>query len=647
MIETPTAAKKGGMMFKKTLSLLAVGYVLYHLFYSLDILPMFGSGALGVTQHLGIHMGGILFFTFLIHPVKASRGKYKPRWYDVACAFLCLVPTISYAIWGEERTLYSLGLSLPFDAIMGWMTLILCVEATRRAVSPIFATLVAIFAIYPLIAQHSPWIFHTTSTSFWREGEFLYLAADGMFGVPVWTSATLLLAFILFAQALLRLGMGEFLIDLAQGMLGHVRGGPAKVGVVASGFFGMISGSAVANAVAIGSFTIPMMKKIGYRPHIAAAIECCAGTGGQYMPPVMGAAIFVLCAWINMAYRDVIIIAAIPALLYYLALFIQVDLEAAKQGLVGLPKDQLPRVGKTFRKGWWFIVPIILFLVLLIVLGWSAAKSCLYSILLTLLLSVLRKSTRPKLQTLQLICEETAETMTMIATACLAAGIIIGCVSLTGIALKLSAGLVAVGGENLILLLVLGASASLILGMGLSSIPCYIFLALLLAPALERIGIPTICAHLFVFYYGVLSFITPPVAMAAYAAAGIANASPIKTGYAAMRFGMAAYIIPFAFCTQPAILLIGTVTEIIWAIFTVTLGISTIAIGFEGYMFARIGWVPRIFGFAGGALIVSHIPTHKVIGFVLIGIFAITQVLAFRESRKVRKIPNLEINLAD
>lgn len=632
-------------MFRKTVALLAVGYVLYHLFYSLDILPMFGSGALGVTQHLGIHLGGILFFTFLIHPLKASRGKYKPRWYDVVCAFLCLVPTISFTIWGEERTLYYSGLSLPFDAIMAWLTVVLCIEATRRAVSPIFAALVVIFTVYPLIAEHSPWIFHTSSTSFWREGEFLYLAADGMFGIPVWTSATLLLAFILFAQALLRLGMGEFLIDIANGMLGHVRGGPAKVAVVASSFFGMISGSAVANAVAIGSFTIPMMKKIGYRPHIAAAIECCAGTGGQYMPPVMGAAIFVLCAWINMAYRDVIVIAAIPAILYYLALFIQVDLEAAKQGLVGLPRDQLPKVGKAFKTGWWFILPIIVFLFLLLVLGWSAAKSCLYSILVTILLSVLRKSTRPTLKTLELICEETVETMTMIATACLAAGIIIGCVSLTGVALKLSAGLVAIGGNNLVLLLVLGATASIILGMGLSSIPCYIFLALLLAPALERIGIPTIAAHLFVFYYGVLSFITPPVAMAAYAAAGIAQASPIKTGYAAMRFGMAAYIIPFAFCTQPGVLLIGTPAQIVLAIATLTLGISTIAIGFEGYMFARIGWVPRILAFAGGALIISHISTHKIIGCVSIGLFAITQALAFYESRRVRKASDVRTDV--
>lgn len=622
-------------MFRKIISVLAVAYTLYHFVFTLDILPMLGSGLLSITQHLGIHLAGVLFFTFLLTRAKKGMRKDKPPWYDILLAFLALVPTIHYAIWGEERMLFYSGLSLPRDAVMAWLTVLLCIEATRRAVSPIFAALVGIFAIYPMTAAYTPWIFHSSSVSFMREGEFLYIASDGMFGVPVWTSATLLLVFILFGQAMIKLGMGEFLINLATSLLGQVRGGPAKVAVISSAFFGMISGSAVANVVATGSFTIPMMKRLGYRPHFAAAVEACASTGGQYMPPVMGAAIFVLCAWISVPYREVIVIAAIPAILYYLAIFIMVDLEAAKTGLVGLPRDQLPSFTKTIERGWWFSIPIAVFLYTLIVLRLSAQKSGLYSIFCALLLSVLRKDTRPSLKALVEVCGETVETMTMIGTACLAAGIMVGCVSLTGFAVTLSSGIVAIAGNNLYLLLLLSAGASMVLGMGLPSIPCYIFLALMVAPALERIGVPTIAAHLFIFYYGVVSFITPPVAMAAYAAAGLAGASPMKTGYSAMRLGIGAYIIPFIFCTQPGLLLIGSISDILIAIITTAIGISAIAIGFEGYTFHNLNLLNRVICLAGGCLLVPRPGILNLIGILLLILFVAIEIVLWRKNKAV------------
>jgi len=626
--------KGGGEMFRRIILVLMVVYTLYHVVFALDVLPMLGSGLLSVTQHLGIHLAGILFFTFLLVPAKKSIPKGKPQWYDILLAFAALVPTIHYAIWGEERMLFYSGLSLPRDAVMSWLTILLCIEATRRAVSPIFATLVGIFAIYPMIAAYTPSIFHSSSVSFMREGEFLYIATDGMFGVPVWTSATLLFVFILFSQAMIKIGMGEFINNFATSLFGQVRGGPAKVEVVSSALFGMVSGSAVANVVATGSFTIPMMKSLGYKPHIAAAIEACSSTGGQYMPPVMGSAIFVMCAWINVPYREVIVIAAIPALLYFWAIFIMVDLEAAKTGLMGLPRDRLPSFTKTIKQGWWYSIPISAFIYALTIVKFSAQKSGLYSIFCALFLSLLRRDTRPTLKALVEVCEETIQTMTMIGTACLAAGIMIGCVSLTGFAVRLSEGIVLLSGNNLYLLLLLGAASSMILGMGLPSIPCYIFLALMLAPALVKCGVPTIAAHLFLFYYGVVSFITPPVAMAAYAAAGIAGCSPMKTGYTCMRLGMGAYIIPFAFCTMPAVLLIGSPAEIALAIISLTMGISAIAVGFEGYLFSAISWLERIPLFAAGVMLIADIWMIKLIGLIIIIMFVMVQLVRWRNNRR-------------
>jgi len=375
--------------------------------------------------------------------------------------------------------------------------------------------------------------------------------------------------------------------------MGRYRGGPAKVAVVSSSLFGTVSGSAVANVAVDGAITIPMMKRSGYPAHMAAAIEAVASNGGQIMPPVMGAAAFLIAEFLNISYGQVALAAAIPAGLYYLALFTQVDLEAAKLGLGGLPREQLPKVGNVMRRGWVFMAPLLLLIYTLMVANWEAGKAGMAAVIATFLIGALQKETRPTLRGILTSIESTGRTLLDIVVIVALAGLVIGALQLSGFTFKLSLLLVTASGGNVLVLLALTAVVCIILGMSLPTTVVYITLAVLVGPALTQLGIQPLAAHLFLFYFGMLSLITPPDCLATYTAAAIAHSDFWKTGWTGMRLGIAAYVVPFVFALHPALIGNGAVGEIILSVATASIGVVLLGIGCAGYLFRPLGWVKR------------------------------------------------------
>ncbi len=454
--------------------------------------------------------------------------------------------------------------------------------------------------LYAKFAHLLPGVFQAKSASWGRIAAYLYLDTNALLGLPLAVTATIVVAFVLFGRTLAAVGGDRFLTDLALLAMGRFRGGPAKVAVVSSTLFGTVSGSAVANVAVDGAITIPMMKRAGYPPHLAAAIEAVASNGGQLMPPVMGAAAFLMAEFLAIPYAQVALAAAVPALLYYLALFVQVDLEAARLGLAGLPPGQLPRFRDVMRRGWVFVGPLLVLLYTLMVAGWEPGKAGMAAVVAALAVAALRPETRPTLPAILRSFEETGRTLLDIAVITALAGLVIGALQLSGFTGKLPLLLVAVAGGNPLLLLALTAVVCVILGMSLPTTVVYVTLAVLVAPALAQLGILPLAAHLFLFYFGMLSLITPPDCVASYTAAAIARADFWKTGWTGMRLGVAAYLVPFAFALHPALLLRGTPPEIALAIVPTTLGVIALGIGCAGYLFRPLGPGKRgLLGLAG------------------------------------------------
>jgi TRAP transporter 4TM/12TM fusion protein len=386
----------------------------------------------------------------------------------------------------------------------------------------------------------------------------------------------------------------SFLTDVAMALMGRYRGGSAKMAVVSSSLYGTVSGSAVANVVVDGAITIPMMKRTGYPPHVAAAIEAVSSNGGQIMPPVMGAAAFLIAEYLSIPYGQVALAAALPAALYYLALFVQIDLEAAKLGLTGLPRADLPRLREVMRGGWVFLVPLGVLLYTLMIGSWEAGKAGMLAVGVTLLVGCLQKSTRPSWRGVMDAIEGTGRTMLDLIAITTLAGIVIGAFQLSGLTSKLPIVLTSAAGGNVVILLILTAVVSILLGMSLPTTVVYITLAVLIGPALTQLGIVPLAAHLFLFYFGMLSLITPPDCLATYAAAAIAKADFWKTGWAGMRLGVVAYVVPFIFVFHPALLARGTFGEILATMITASIGVVLLGIGCAGYLFRPLSWTRRI-----------------------------------------------------
>jgi len=399
--------------------------------------------------------------------------------------------------------------------------------------------------------------------------------------------------------------------------MGRFRGGAAKASVLASSAFGTISGSPTANVVTTGFFTIPLMKKTGFMPHFAAAVEATASTGGQIMPPVMGITAFLMAELLNMPYAKIALAALVPGVIYYIGVFIQVDLEAAKMDLRGVPREALPSLKKVMVEHWMFLIPIAVLIYLLFVALLDPDLAGLYTVAATLIVSLFKKASRVSLGKLMGILEGTGEALLEIGMIVGAAGLILGVMAVSGLGFSFSLALTEIAGDNFILLLLMAAAGAIVLGMGMPVLAAYVLVVLLVSPALIKVGMVPLVAHMFVFYFAVLSFLTPPICLAVYTAASLANSNPMKTAVQAVRLGIAAYIFPFVFAFSPSLLFVGPIPKVLSATLLAIVGIIFLSFAFEGYLRRHLGWFDRALSAIGGIGLMSPSWTARGIGAVL------------------------------
>ncbi|MDW8045535.1 MAG: TRAP transporter permease, partial [Nitrososphaerota archaeon] len=609
---------------KHLISFFAIFIALYHIIAANPIRAISDDFTLRV-----IHVSLFLAFAFLTYPiVKRTSGKANIFTHLFTILFVILSLSIaSYVVIEGEAFFLRSGRPSGNDIIFGVVLIILVLIATYKTIGLPLVVLAIIFLLYCFIGPYIPgWLGHRGVT---LEDliDRMFLTTWGIYGAPVTVMFTYITLFIIFGALLDKSGLGKFIIDISNAIVGHTSGGPAKIAVVASSGVGTISGSAVANVVTTGTFTIPMMKKLGYKPHFAGAVEAVASTGGQLMPPVMGAAAFVMAELTATPYITICYHAAIPAILYYLAVFLMVHFEAKKLGLKGMPKSELPKVSKTLSWGGHLIIPLAV-LVYLLIQGYSPQRAVLITIILTIMVSWFRKDTRIGLKDLLKAFDAAIREATPVAMACACAGIIIGVMYVTGLGFKSTAIFLSLSGKNLLLLSVLTASICLILGMGIPTTAAYITTAALAVPAMVELGVHMIVAHLFVFYYAILSVITPPVALAAYAASGIAKESPMKIGFKAVHLGIAAYIVPFMFLYNSV--LIGMVTDLgwlVWSLLTAVIGIFCLAAGSIGYLISKINILIRLILVIISLLLIFPEPLTDAVGLIAFIAILITSLI--------------------
>ena len=592
-----------------------------------------GVGTLPGVLQRSIHLTFAIALCFFFYPLSRHARQTRLPWYDLVLAALGAYAAL-YVTLHHEALIQRVGTPEPMDTFTGLILVLLVLEGARRAVGLWLPAITAIFFLYAFVGPWMPELFSHRGYSIRRVIGHLYLTTEGIFGIPVGVSATFVFAFVLFGAILERTGAGEYLIRVAFSLFGSTRGGPAKVAVVASAFMGTITGSSIANTATIGSLTIPLMKRVGFKPEVAGGIETAAGGNGQLMPPVMGAAAFVMAEWLAIPYLEVVKAAALPAVIDQLALLGAVHLLSLKYGIKGLPREELPRFLPTFLSGLHYLVPVAVLLYYLIVRQMTPLTCAFMAIVAAMgmfVLSSLVQGIRgrpiipghapaagvgPALAEtgLRLVAAlyMGARNMASVAVTCAAAGIIVGIVTLTGVGLNLSGIVVDLSAGNLYLGLFLTMIACLILGMGVPTTPTYIIMATLTAPALIAVGrengleIPLIAVHLFVFYFGILADDTPPVGLAAYAAAGIARSDPIKTGWRAFSLDMRTFLLPYMFITAPQMLLINTTFLEAASIFvTASIGMYALAGAMQGYLITEARWHERVILFVSAIALVK------------------------------------------
>jgi TRAP transporter 4TM/12TM fusion protein len=588
----------------RTIAILLTVWGIVYISHALDYLQYIGFKRITITpnQHGAIFLASVLTLAFLLYPAK--KGINKIQWYNWIFVILGVVPNAYVVIFYDSWQSHAGTSSTLVEAVLCIALILALLEGLRRVVGIVLPIVTLFFVIHPFVSNYLPGILFGRGYSLERiTTQFFLPSGDGIFGMPLEIAATIVIAFLLFGQMFMASGGGETIMNLALSIVGHVRGGSAKAAVVASGLFGSLSGSPASNVATTGTFTIPMMKKMGYSPQFAAAVEASASNGGQLLPPVMGVAAFVMAEMLRMKYVEVCYVAFIPAILYYIFVFLQVDFEAGRKRLHGLPISELPSFKNTIKNGYIHLVPVIVLIYFLFFLRRSPELSAFWATVSIFLVTIFSKKTRLGLSKITNALEETGKFVIIVGLSCAMAGLMMGSVSLTAIALSISGNIVNFAGGNLFLLLLLAALASFVFGMGMTSIPCYIFVAIMVAPALEQMGIRTIGAHLFVFWLAIASFITPPVCLAAYVAAAISKTSPMLTGVYATRLGIGNFIIPFAFIYNPGLILNDTALNIALVIIFTIVGIFSIAVGFEGYLFKKLSWWQRILFLINGILL--------------------------------------------
>ncbi|SCY93544.1 TRAP transporter permease [Alkaliphilus peptidifermentans] len=610
----------------KLITALAIFMSIFHLYTA-------GMGTFLAMKQRAFHLLFVLVLGFLMYPISKKSNKTKIPFYDWIFSGAGIAVT-TYILINFEGLIRRGGIPNNLDIFMGIVAILLVLEVTRRSIGPELPIIAIVFIAYVFLGPYLPGALGHRGYSLARIVNQLYMTTEGLFGTPLGVSATFVFMFILFGSFLEITGVGQFFIDVAFAAAGHRKGGPAKAAVLASGFMGSISGSSIANTVTTGAFTIPLMKKVGYKPNFAGAVEAAASTGGQILPPVMGAAAFIMSEFTNIPYIRIVVSATVPALLYYLGVTIMVHLQASKQGLEGIPKNELPDLKKTFKMGFHLLIPLVSVVVFLI--RFSPLKAAFFSILLALVVSFFRAHTRIKFKDLLYALEDGAKKAVSVASACACAGIIVGIVTLTGLGLTFANLIVSLAGGMLLPTLFLTMIASIILGMGLPTTAKYIVLATMAAPALVELGVPLIAAHLFILYFGVIADVTPPVALAAYAGAGIAGGDSFKTGLNALKLGSAGFLIPFIFAISPTLLLIDvTFVQAVVAIATACLGIVAFASGVQGYFLTHTKIYERIM-FIIAALLLIH--PNVMVDFIGLALVAAPMAMQYIRHKKEKLV---------
>lgn len=592
-----------------------------------------GFGIVSTESNRGFYLLFTSILVFLLYPATRWGPRHRPSLWDLVCVGLI---TLSLGYWIDqyvEYAIYRVSSPNTWDLVMGGIAIVMIVETSRRVLGLAMVFLAALF-----LAQlyYGPWLPGKLShpgMSVERIIEFTYSTQEALFGVITTTFATFVFPFMIFGAFLERSGAGIFFMELATTLTGRWRGGPAKIATLTSALFGSISGSSVANVVSTGTFTIPMMKRTGFKPEVAGAIEAIASTGGQFMPPIMGAGVFILATLIEMDYLKIAGMNVIPALLYFLFVLFMVDLEALRSGLKGIPEEEIPRVSQVLRKGWHFSLPLAVVLGLLFV-GFSPEVGAFWGTVAAFLLSWARKNTRMFPSDLLQALSRGAQSNTSAGAAIGSLGIIIGGLVLSGLGLKFSALLVESAGGSLLLAVFMVMIISIIIGMGSSTTGSYIILSVVAAPALITLGVPVVAAHLFVFYAACLSNVTPPVCVSAFAAAAIAGADPMKTGFTALKYGTALVLLPFGFVYVPSLLLDGTWLEISLGTVDTLVGLMTLAMALQGSDFFHInmGWQRRsLFAVTTLLLLFPFGLWMTMLGYLL---FGIVWLPAFVQARK-------------
>jgi TRAP transporter 4TM/12TM fusion protein len=614
--EERSATTPQAKFLKILVSSIAIAMSLYHMYVA-------AFGPPEAYFFRGTHLLFTMTLIFLLYPLKPSGGwgwrvldlvLLAASWGFILHIFINYDYVINRIIYIDELT--------STDKIYAVLAILLVLEATRRVLGWGLSLTAIGFLAYPLF-------FTTVRVSVLLEQ--LYLSTEGIFGSTLGVSASYVMLFVLFGAFMEKSGVGQLFMDFALSLTGHTAGGPGKVSVVSSSLFGTVSGSAVANVMVDGPMTIPLMKRSRFRPHFAAAVEATASTGGQIMPPVMGAAAFVMAEFLGVSYFQVAIWAIIPAILYYVAVFFAVHFEARRYGLLGVPKAELPKLGQVMSERGHLFVPILIVFVGLIA-GYSAPLCALVATLTCLPMALLRKTTRAGIAGRSVLdaLEDGAKNTLPVAIACACAGIVIGSTTITGLGITFTQFVVALSQNMLPLALLLTAIAGIVLGLGLPTTPSYIVMVALLVPALIKLGTVTPAAHMFAFYFAILSAITPPVALAVFAAATLAKANMWDAGWAAMRVGAAGYIVPFMFVYEPALLMIGPWHVTALAFASAVIGVMTLAASLHGYLFAALSMWQRVVLFVAAILLIAPELISSVVGLVLLAAVAINQGLLKR-----------------
>ncbi len=596
----------------KLIAAIAITFSLFQLYTAI-------FGVLDAMIQRSIHLSFGFCLIFLLYPTRKTWPRHKFHPVDVALAAIAAsVPM--YIVVNYQELVLRAGRVTTLDFIVGIIAIVLILEITRRVVGWPMVIIAIIFLIYALVGRHIPGQLAHRGVRLTSMVQHQFYTTEGIFGIPIGVSSTFIFLFILFSAYLEKTGMGEFFIDLANAVAGWASGGPAKVAVISSGCMGMISGSSVANVVGTGSFTIPMMKRLGYKGEFAGAVEATASTGGQLMPPIMGAAAFLMSEFTGFPYVRIIGAAAIPALLYYLGVWSGVHFEAKRLKLRGLNRDELPKFKDILLSRGHLLIPLLA-IIYLLVSGKTPMKAALYAIILSIACSMLKKNTRISFKDILGGLEQGARSALGVIAATACAGIIIGVVTQTGLGLKMGSTLVDLAGGNLFLTLFFTMLTSLILGMGVPTTANYVITSTIAAPALLLMDIPVLAAHLFAFYFGIIADVTPPVALAAFAGSGIAKSNPLKTGINAFKLAIAAFLVPYVFVYNPELLMIDVnVGSMILIVVTAVIGIVGVASAVSAFFITNQSFLERIIFFVGGLLMVIPGVYTDFIGIAILAI---------------------------